>query len=544
MGSPSLLLVLLSSDLFARVASFQDGIYMDMRPFLTHVIPRRSDTTPNSLTRNDFDRVMAETLDPLLSTWLPTYGLNRLSKLFACLPFLRSSVLEYAVWSSNIAVLKWFDHQVGFASLHGHALVDIAVERRDVGILKLLFLHGYHEPIELETLKVAIKLPENQCMARFLVERCNDTLSPDAILQLLEVAITAGAIEIVDYLVDDVIASPNIVQHAWCVGLAAREGHFDLTLALLERGFDASKLSIDVAAHSGSLKLVQHLHDLGGYTCTTQAMDAASFQRGHLDLVQWLHENRREGCTSNAIWHAVCRGNLDLVQFLHANYPDRVDQDHLTPVVDAVAAAGHHWPLVQYMIEHKMCHVPDNIFDSAVASGQLEVVQWLLDNQTTLEVKWTTDAMDKAAGNGHLEMLQWLHDNHPTVTCTTDAWKNVVAKGNYHVVDWLITHGHCNEATARHVLDTIFQHGCVTTLESLLKKYGWILKWDATAALKTASLFRQLKMVRWLLRHRSHACAPCALRWCEQQGQDDLIAFVLRRKAQTVKGQCQCAKRA
>ena len=32
---------------------------------------------------------------------------------------------------------------------------------------------------------------------------------------------------------------------------------------------------------------------------------------GHLDVVKWLHENRREGCTENAMNCAAQYGNLD-----------------------------------------------------------------------------------------------------------------------------------------------------------------------------------------------------------------------------------------
>lgn len=47
-------------------------------------------------------------------------------------------------------------------------------------------------------------------------------------------------------------------------------------------------------------------------------MDLAS-SLGHLHLVQWLHENRSEGCTTNAMDCAAYNGHLDVIKFLHSH---------------------------------------------------------------------------------------------------------------------------------------------------------------------------------------------------------------------------------
>ena len=41
--------------------------------------------------------------------------------------------------------------------------------------------------------------------------------------------------------------------------------------------------------------------------------------KGHLHVVEWLHTNRSEGCTSGAMDHAASNGHLHVVQWLHAN---------------------------------------------------------------------------------------------------------------------------------------------------------------------------------------------------------------------------------
>ena len=40
---------------------------------------------------------------------------------------------------------------------------------------------------------------------------------------------------------------------------------------------------------------------------------------GHLDFIQWLHSNRSEGCTDDAMDKAAQNGHLDVIQWLHSN---------------------------------------------------------------------------------------------------------------------------------------------------------------------------------------------------------------------------------
>jgi hypothetical protein len=57
---------------------------------------------------------------------------------------------------------------------------------------------------------------------------------------------------------------------------------------------------MDSAAGHGHLEVVQWLHENRKEGCTTKAMDCAA-GNVHLEVVQWLHENRTEGCSECAI---------------------------------------------------------------------------------------------------------------------------------------------------------------------------------------------------------------------------------------------------
>ena len=70
-----------------------------------------------------------------------------------------------------------------------------------------------------------------------------------------------------------------------------------------------------------------------------------------LNVVEWLHENRKEGCTQSAM----------------------------------------NW---------------------AAMNGHLDVVKWLYKNQTKRCTTWAMDwAMYWATRNGHLDIVQWIHEN-------------------------------------------------------------------------------------------------------------------------------------
>jgi hypothetical protein len=47
-------------------------------------------------------------------------------------------------------------------------------------------------------------------------------------------------------------------------------------------------------------------------------MDGAAGQ-GHLDVVKWLHENRKEGCTGNAMNAAAGGDHFEVVKWLFLN---------------------------------------------------------------------------------------------------------------------------------------------------------------------------------------------------------------------------------
>ncbi|RLN90260.1 hypothetical protein BBJ28_00016866 [Nothophytophthora sp. Chile5] len=87
-----------------------------------------------------------------------------------------------------------------------------------------------------------------------------------------------------------------------------------------ERGrkLEATSVAMDAAAERGHVEVVKWLHEHRSKGCTTAAMDLAAAW-GHLNVVKRLHATRSEGCTSNAMDYAAANGHLEVVQFLHTN---------------------------------------------------------------------------------------------------------------------------------------------------------------------------------------------------------------------------------
>jgi hypothetical protein len=74
---------------------------------------------------------------------------------------------------------------------------------------------------------------------------------------------------------------------------------------------------MDHACGKGWLKKVQWMHN-HCYDCTFNGMDYAA-ANGHLDVIIWLHRNRREGCTNAAMTKAAQNGHLKVINWLHSN---------------------------------------------------------------------------------------------------------------------------------------------------------------------------------------------------------------------------------
>ncbi|GMF25295.1 unnamed protein product [Phytophthora lilii] len=160
---------------------------------------------------------------------------------------------------------------------------------------------------------------------------------------------------------------------------------------------------MDDAAANGRLEALQWLHDNRTEGCTTAAMDEAA-ANGHLDVVKWLHETRSEGCTSNAMDFATANGHLEIVQWLQAH----TSGGCTTMAMDAAAARGH-LKVLQWLSLNRSEGCTATASASAVANGHLAVASWLWDNfHDSIPA-----AFSAPRSRNKFDVLLFLHVRHP-----------------------------------------------------------------------------------------------------------------------------------
>ncbi|KAG6946529.1 hypothetical protein JG687_00016640, partial [Phytophthora cactorum] len=134
-----------------------------------------------------------------------------------------------------------------------------------------------------------------------------------------------------------------------------------------------SQNSILLAADKGHLELVKWLHANRYESCAEHAMDAAA-RAGHLPVVKWLHFNRSEGCTAYAMHFAAVIGHLSLVQWLHSNRDEGCAKAINT--MDWVARAGH-LDVAKWLDANKLDECSDGAIKEVFRNGPLRVASWL-----------------------------------------------------------------------------------------------------------------------------------------------------------------------
>ncbi|TYZ64504.1 hypothetical protein PybrP1_000144 [[Pythium] brassicae (nom. inval.)] len=187
---------------------------------------------------------------------------------------------------------------------------------------------------------------------------------------------------------------------------------------------------MDKAAFGGHLDILQWLHTNRADACSPAALENDA-KNGHLEGVKWLVANRTEGCTARTVGLAAENGHLEVVKYLHAHTSTRGN----SPETLRGAVAGHHLDIVQWLLENRReeCAMARGILDLAARMGHLGVLLCL--HAHGLE-GCTPSAMDSAASRGYLEVVQWLHANR-TEGCTTLAMDLAAASGHLAVVQWL-----------------------------------------------------------------------------------------------------------
>lgn len=194
-----------------------------------------------------------------------------------------------------------------------------------------------------------------------------DLYTKNDVSQAMDYAVINKHLHVLEWL----LKNTNEVCTTICDNFAYERGDLELLKQLHECGVEFDKSVMDGEAASGNLHVIQWLHENRKEGCTKGAMDRAS-TNGYLHVVQWLHENRKEGCTTMAMNYAAAHGHLHVVQWLHERRNEGCTQ---------------------------------RAIDWAAASGHLEVVKWLCKNRTE---GFSPDAIAWARKYNHLHVVEFM----------------------------------------------------------------------------------------------------------------------------------------
>lgn len=109
---------------------------------------------------------------------------------------------------------------------------------------------------------------------------------------------------------------------------------------------------MDQAARYGFAEVVSWLHFNRSEGCTRNAIDLAA-REGHFGVVKWLFHMRRDGCSSHAMAMAVAGGQFEIATWLHGN----ICTDWTGNIVD-IAAAKCPLPFLFGCIKPSQCIPP------------------------------------------------------------------------------------------------------------------------------------------------------------------------------------------
>jgi hypothetical protein len=433
-----------------------------------------------------FDRVLKRTLSPDISSVSDeTVTEYRLSK-----------ALEQAVGHGHIAIVQRI-HAVYTQPLFVR-LLRLAADRGHLPILQWLLAH------RTDGLCIPEPIPDPKRAASGLLNCCMH----------------------------------HVYQHA------INNKHLHVIRWLFEAGYvESLRGAGDTAALAGDLDTVcwVHAQNVAG-SFSASAIDSA-VRAGRLDIVQFLIENRSDGCTSAAINDAILGDRDDILQLLRASGISTEDVPWAL-----VREAGELGRLDILKWDHYAMHDArylDSAMSAAAENGHLHVVQWLARNRGTacrltacaraagnghLQIlkwvnnegngEWGVDIMDRAAQSGQLEIVEWLHRQR-SEGCSTFAMDGAAANGHLEVVQWL--HTNRSEGCTTGALDRAAANGYLETVQWL---HANRTEGCSTLAMDRAASFGHLHIVEWLHANRSEGCSRDAMDSAAAGGHLDMVMWL------------------
>ena len=181
------------------------------------------------------------------------------------------------------------------------------------------------------------------------------------------------------------------------------------------------------AAGCGHLEVIKYLHDMGAQ-CSSDAIDIAAWN-GHIEVLKWFYENRKEKPTENAMDMAAKKGYLEVIRFIYGN-----NWGQCSECAFIYSALENHFEVLKWLHNNidvsNMENSPKGqayIMHNAAHSGYLEIVKYLYESG----YRFTKDILENAVSGNQLPVVMWLCENVPVVHSRIYAALKLAVKRNH-----------------------------------------------------------------------------------------------------------------
>ncbi|CAK4236016.1 unnamed protein product [Aphanomyces euteiches] len=178
-----------------------------------------------------------------------------------------------------------------------------------------------------------------------------------------------------------------------------------------------------------------------------------------MDVVSWLHNHRKEGCSDDAMRSAINMRRVDMVQFLCAHGYDALSEAwHMAAAARSgsleivkclllrmsgnvsqmdlalkFAAELGHFDVLTHLFKHAGSKCHSMVLDAAASNGHLDIVRFLHESNQPC----STLAMDQASEHGQLDVIKYMHSVR-SEGCTKAAIERAATNGHTEVVYYLV----------------------------------------------------------------------------------------------------------
>ncbi|KAK1930027.1 putative ankyrin repeat protein [Phytophthora citrophthora] len=481
-------------------------------------------------------------LDSEISEWSLTRCMQ-LDEHYRQDQFIRAS--DEAASSGNVEVLTWLlSHFPDYDVLID--VVEVAVERGHLGILKLLMTH----------------IRDRQSSSKNIhVQRNGVHFSG----QSLELAIRFGHLNVARWLIREAAHEMDEKEKIRAIKIALGHGHETLAQKLLPPGkcildyarlcrhpeiiewnYDCGYLKRDQSAaihaftsltHSRRFDLMkkiakQHepLQDRSNWRCAWRDAIKSACSTGGVCETRWLVEHpmgrrvceemRQFGWLFRLLWAACDVGNVPVMQYLY-------EQGLVDGFGDGLLCAirGDRMKSVKWILEYfpPTEHMPDySVLVEAARHGRLEMLQFFQRVDSTVpglskstqrqrgrqprRMETWAQSFDRdnirlvAATDGHLRASKCVC-TYRSEWCSTDAMDEAAANGQLEVVQWL--HSNRTEGCTTNAMDEAAANGYLEVVQWLHANRS---EGCTTNAIDYAARNGHLEVVKWLLEVRREGC--------------------------------------